>query len=92
MIANGWVTIFTVTVDRHVPSVYDITDVPTVTPLTIPVLPTVATAVLELVQTPPPVASVNGDVVPWQIVVDPPIAAGWVFTVTVVVDTQLPIV
>ena len=50
--------------------------VPAVTPVTIPVVPIVATAVAELLHNPPVVASVRVVVLPTHTDFVPPIAAG----------------
>ena len=59
-------------------------------PRTVPVLPTVATAPLLLVQVPVP--SVSAAVVPWQMLVGVPglIATGSAFIVTLAVVIQVP--
>ena len=63
--------------------------VPTATPVTIPVPPTVATAVLLLVHVPPPVASVSAAVPPRQMLTAPVGMIGdAAFTVTIVVALQ----
>ncbi len=62
--------------------------VPAVTPVTIPVDPTVAMAVLLLVHEPPVVVEDNGVVCPTQRLAAPVIAAGAGFTVTVVLTVQ----
>lgn len=64
-----------------------ITDVPLVTPVTAPEVPTVAFALL-LLQVPPPVASVNVVAEPVHTDAVPPIAAGEVLMVTVAVTLQ----
>jgi hypothetical protein len=61
---------------------------PGVRALTIPVLPTVATAVALLLQVPPPVASDSVVVAPAHTAAVPIIAAGVEITVTVVVAVQ----
>ena len=81
--ATGAVFTVTTSVAEQLPMVYDIVDVPGVDPVTVPSVPTVATRVLLLVQTPPAVASVSAVVVPWQIIFVPVITAGCKFTVTV---------
>ena len=66
---------------------------PAITPVIIPVLPTVATAVLLLFHEPPAVASLNRVVLPTQTVGMPVILAGVDgngFTVMVVVAEALP--
>jgi hypothetical protein len=63
--------------------------VPLDTPPATPVPePTVATEVLLLLHEPPEVALVSVVVLPIQMLVDPPIAAGLALTVTVVVTRQ----
>ena len=84
-IATGSVFTVTTCVTKQVPSVYDIVDVPTRKPLTVPSVPTVAMVVAVLLHVPPPVASVSAVVDPWHTVGFPVITAGCVFTVTVVV-------
>ena len=81
--ATGAVFTVTTNVAEQLPMVYDIVDVPAVDPVTVPSVPTVATMMLLLVQTPPVVASVSAVVVPWQITFVPVITAGCKFTVTV---------
>lgn len=72
------------------PCVYVMVVEPGRNPVTRPVeAPTVATAVLLLLQTPPVVASVNVTGVPMQILEDPEIAAGDGSIVTVLVTVQL---
>lgn len=56
---------------------------PEATPVTIPEVPTVANAVLLLLQVPPLVASVSVVVDPAQTMAVPPMAAGSGFTVTI---------
>jgi hypothetical protein len=63
--------------------------VPVVIPLTVPVEPTVAIAVLLLLQAPPP-ASISAVVAPGQTWAKPVITGGPVFTVTDVVTAQPP--
>ena len=65
---------------------------PTPAPVTNPVDDMVATVVVTLLHTPPPVTSDKFSVKVWQIGALPVIAAGCVFTVTTFVATQLPIV
>ena len=65
-----------------------ICDVPADTPVTIPVEPIVATAVLPLAQAPPVDASLNEVVAPWHTAAVPDIAAGNPLTVTIVVARQ----
>ncbi len=67
--------------------------VPAVAPVTVPEVPTVATAVLLLDHTPPGVASVSSTVLLVQMVaVDGKIGDPPEFTVTVLVAAQPPIV
>ena len=61
-----------------------------VTPVTVPVLPIVAMAVLLLLQLPPVVASVRVIVVPADTVSVPPIVAGIGLTVTTAVVDPAP--
>lgn len=63
-------------------------DVPPATPVTIPVAPTVATAVLLLLHPPPPVASESDVVSPAHTVLVPNIAVGNGVTVTTAVVVQ----
>ena len=72
--------------------VYEITEVPTPAPVTNPVDDIVATEVVTLLHKPPPVASVSVSVNVWHIGALPSIAVGCVFTVTIFVAAQLPIV
>ena len=66
---------------------------PTTPPVTTPEInPTVATAVLLLLQVPPPVPSNKAVVDPEQTVLVPVILAGKALTVTIAVAAQLPIV
>jgi len=68
--------------------------VPDATPFTTPEVLTVASVVVELLHTPPVVASVNVVVLPTQTDLVPPIAAGAegnAYTVTVVVLVQPPL-
>lgn len=90
LIAAGTAFIVAVAVARHpVANVYDIIEVPALTPVTMPVVePMVATPVLPLVHMPPPVASVTVVVAPMHALNVPPIAAGLAFTVTTVVALQ----
>ena len=69
-------------------------DVPVVVLLavTVPSVPMVATVVVTLLQVPPVVASVSKVDAPSHREKIPLMAAGWVLTVTITVDTQLPIV
>ena len=62
---------------------------PLAIPVTTPLISIVATAVLELLQVPPGVASFNAVVKPWQTVVVP-VTGESGFTVTVVVAKQPP--
>src|SRR5207248_2544157 len=71
-------------------NVYDITDAPAATPVTIPPVVIVAIPVETLLQVPPPVASARFVVLPTHTVGVPVIATGVVFTVTVAMATQLP--
>jgi len=64
--------------------------VPVVLPVTVPSVPTVATIVLELLQVPPPVASVSAVFDPWHTLAVPVMIAGCVFTVTTAVAVQVP--
>jgi hypothetical protein len=84
---------FTVTAtdEEHDPTVYVTTDVPGVTPVTRPLLFTVATDGVALLHVPPGVASLNVVDDPAQILVVPVIAASDVKTFNVEVDVQLPI-
>ena len=84
MTVTGFVTL-------HPATVYVIVANPVPIPVTIPVLPTVATEVLLLVHVPPEVASDNKSVVPMQIVAPPEglIAAGLPLTVKVAVTKQV---
>lgn len=66
-----------------------ITDTPGVTPVTRPVLLTVATAGVPLLHVPPEVASLNGVVSPTQTVALPVMADGLGFTVTIT-DVEQP--
>jgi hypothetical protein len=68
--------------------------VPDAIPVTIPVLPTVAMAVLPLLHVPPGVASVSAAVAPTHMPtpVDGVIAEGLGLTVTVAVTKQVPVV
>ena len=66
-------------------------ELPGDTPVTTPVPLTVAMPGLTLVHAPPAVASVRLVVDKLQKASVPVIAAGWTFTVTVAVATQLPI-
>ena len=59
--------------------------VPAVIPHTVPVVPTVATVVDELVHVPPVTPSLRGVQLPVHIVFNPVIGVGAWFTVTVVV-------
>jgi len=81
-------TVIGVALMHPVDKVYVIDNVPDVTPVTIPVEPTVANAVLLLAQVPPPVASVSPIVDPTHTVAGPEIFAGNAFTVTVRVAIQ----
>ena len=68
-------------------------DTPCETPVTTPAIPTVATAVLLLLHTPPVVTSLSVVVLPAQTVGVPVIAAGVTgneFTVTIFVADALP--
>lgn len=61
---------------------------PALTPVTVPVLPTVATLVLPLVHRPPPEPSVSRVGEPMQVCMVPAIAGGAELTVTTSVDLQ----
>jgi hypothetical protein len=76
------------------PIVYDMVAVPEATAVTTPLLLTVAMPVLLLLHVPPPVASASVVVAPTQRATGVPgvIAAGLLFTVTVAVAAQLPII
>jgi hypothetical protein len=85
--ADVTVTIFVAI--QLVPNVYVIVDVPNATPVTIPVVkPTVATAVLLLVQVPPGTASLNVVEEDTPVTPIPVIGAGIGITVTAVVTLQ----
>ncbi len=88
VIAPGAVLITTVTEAVQPPSVYIIVALPAVTPDTRPPEVTVATAVLLLVHVPPVAASVNKEVAPEHIPVEPRIAAGDGVTVITRVTVQ----
>ena len=90
--AVGCVFTVTVVVAAQLPIVYDIVEVPIfmVLAVTVPPVLIVATVVVTLLHTPPPVASVSVMDALWQIGVLPLIAAGKVVTVTTCVATQLP--
>ena len=60
--------------------------------VTVPSVPTVATVVVTLLQVPPAVTSVSKVDAPSHKEKVPLIAAGWVFTVTITVAAQAPIV
>ena len=64
--------------------------VPVATPVTIPVVPVVATDVLPLDQLPPVVEILNGVVKPEQTTGVPEIDVGVAYTVTVVLVPQPP--
>ena len=88
-------TALTVTIELAAvpqPFEYDIVDVPAESALTTPVVPTVATRVLELVHTPPAVASVKFVVDPAQTISVPVIVTGAALTVTVLAVEQPPAV
>jgi hypothetical protein len=88
-IAAGKGLTVTVAVTRQpVGNVYDITDVPAVTPVTTPAPVIVATAGVALLHVPPAVASVKVVVDPTQTDNVPPIDAGNGLTVTVAVLKQ----
>ena len=70
--------------------VYEITEVPTPAPVTNPVDDIVATEVVTLLQTPPPMASVSVSVNVWHIGALPDMAVGCGFTVTTAVAKQPP--
>jgi hypothetical protein len=68
-------------------------DVPVVIPVTIPVLaPIVATPGVPLVHVPPVAVLVSVDVPPAQILSVPAITSGVVFTVTIAVAIQPPVI
>src|SRR5947207_1816232 len=66
----------TVVVTKQMPMAYVMVAVPTDTPQVIPVAPTVATAVLLLLQVPPPTASPRVVQVPTHILPSPVMGAG----------------
>jgi hypothetical protein len=70
--------------------VYDIATVPSAIPVTIPVVPTVAIAVLLLLHEPPVVAFVKVVTNPAHTLAVPLIAEGFELTVTVAYVLQLP--
>ena len=76
---------FTLTVTilaQDVANVYEITEVPVVIPVSIPVVVIVATEVVDELHVPPPGAELNVTVDPLHIVVTPTIGEGSAFTVT----------
>ena len=75
----------TIKVAEQEPTIYDITDVPALTPVTTPSVPTVATDVVALDQLPPVAASVRLVVDPLQMSGLPLIGGRPALTVTVVV-------
>jgi hypothetical protein len=83
VIATGaWFIVITVVARQPLAKLYEIMDVPAVTPVIAPVVePMVATPVVPLIHVPPPVASVSVVVVARHIVVVPAIATGVGFTV-----------
>ena len=92
-IAVGVVSTVTILVAEQPFTVYDIAAVPAVIPVTVPVLPTVATPVAPLLHVPPGVGSVSDAVAPTQILTVPGLMAeGLGLTVTVAVTKQVPVV
>ena len=75
----------TIVVAAQEPIVYEMTDVPPVTPVTTPVALTIATAGVTLDQTPPSVGSLNVVVEPAQSIAVPVMADGVKFTVIIFV-------
>ena len=71
-----------VVVKQPVGKVYVMVEIPNPTPVTMPVLPTVATDVVPLAQLPPDEDELSIVVVPGHAVVVPVMAAGNGFTVT----------
>ena len=92
VIIAGCRSTVTIVVAAQLPIVYDMVEVPVliVLAVTVPPVLIVATVVVTLLHTPPPVASVSVIDAPWQMGVLPLIAAGKVVTVTICVATQLP--
>ena len=90
IIAGNGLTVTVVVTKHPVANVYDITDVPDVTPVTTPPALIVATAGVALLQVPPAVTSANAVVEPAHTVTVPVIAAGKGLTVTVAV-TKHPV-
>jgi hypothetical protein len=82
------VTVTTTVLEQLVPRVYDIVVVPPEMPVTTPAADTVATETLELLHTPPGVASESVVLPEHATVVDPVITAGNGFTVTTLVVRQ----
>ena len=92
VIAAGCTFTVTVAVAAQLPIVYDIMELPDEIPVTTPVPLTVAMPPLTLVHAPPIVASVRFVDDKSHSVNVPVIAAGSMFTVTVAVEAQLPMV
>ena len=93
LIAPGCVFTVTTALATQLPMVYDIKEVPTLRPVTVPeLLPIVPTVVFTLDHTPPPVPSVSVVLARLQKLITPFIAPGCTFTVSTAVDTQLPMV
>lgn len=87
------VTTLVAAADPQTPfTVYDMVDVPKVTPVTTPVEPTVATAGVTELQIPPVTASLSAVVAPGQTVAVPVIVPAFVegLTVTIFVAAAVP--
>jgi hypothetical protein len=92
VMAVGCVLTVTAAAAKQPPvNVYVIFDVPELTPVTIPVLPIVATPVLALVQVPPDGEELNVVVAPVHTLIVPVIAVGCVLTVTTAAAKQPPL-
>ena len=81
-IAAGCVFTVTTALMAHMPSVYDMVTVPVFMPVTTPPALMAATVGVTLLHTPPAVASVSVMENVWHTGILPPMATGWVSTVT----------
>jgi hypothetical protein len=87
-VAGKGLTVTVIVTKQPVGMVYEMTEVPTDTPVTSPEELIVATAGVELLHVPPAVTSLSVVVDPWQTEEVPAIAAGKGLTVTVLVIKQ----
>ena len=91
VIIAGCRSTVTMVVAAQSPMAYEITEVPTVPPVTTPAVEIAATPPLTLLHTPPLVASDKVMEKVWHTGVLPVIGVGCVFTVTVCVTLHVPI-